>query len=154
MNLTHSLEHVANVCFCDKLLLMEFLLTSGWCPAKVKLWVPRDWIACKTISTKREKQRRNRPGYYKHNHAYYRATLILVLSCSKAYIPLIEAPQCVSFLSHCTSLIKLLLSEALSFLLHHVQITTCSGGWPGDPSCKTPRPVPASGFMMAREVHG
>lgn len=39
VNLTHSLEHVANVCFCDKLLLMEFLLTSGWCPAKVKLWV-------------------------------------------------------------------------------------------------------------------
>ncbi len=35
-----------------------------------------------------------------------------------------------------------------------MQITTCSGGWSGDPACKAARPVPASGSMMVMVVHG
>lgn len=77
------------MCFPVKLLPMYFLLTS----AKVKLWATPLFIHAKELNRPQNHQplrQRSRPSYYKHNHAYYHATAILVLSCSKAYICLIK----------------------------------------------------------------
>lgn len=87
-------------------------------------------------------RRRSRPSYYKHNHAYYHATAILVLSCSKAYICLIKY-----FFLSCYPLSLLLFvwtfvkCNSFIFFSHLVQITICSGSWSGDPACKAANSV-------------
>lgn len=136
------------MCLCVKLLPIHFLLTSGWCPVKVKLRATPSFFHAKGLDRPENRQplrRSNRPSYYKHNHAYYHAAVILVLSCSKAYICLIKVPLSVSLPALSLSLFKLPLSI---FFSHLVQINTCSGGWSDDPACKAALPVTASGNMM------
>lgn len=101
------------MCLCVKLLPIYFLLTSGWCPVKVKLRATPSFFHAKGLDRPENRQplrRRNRPSYYKHNHAYYHAAAILVLSCSKAYICLIKVPLFVSLPALSLSLFKLPLS--------------------------------------------
>lgn len=138
------------MCFCFGLQPIYFLLTSGWCPAKVKFRATPLFFHARALVHPQNHQplrRRNRPSYYKHNRAYYRATAIRVLSCSKAYICFIKAPLSVSFPGFSIYPFELSLSATLSFV-SLVQITTCSGGWLGNPACKATKPTPASGSMM------
>lgn len=69
------------------------LLTSGWCTAKVMLWAAPLFFHAKELDCPSNHQpltQWNKPSYYKHNRAYYRASVILVLLPSKTRIRLIK----------------------------------------------------------------
>lgn len=69
------------------------LLTSGWCPAKVMLWATPLFFHAKGSDCPSNHQplaQWNKHSYYKHNRAYYRASVILVLLSSKTHIGLIR----------------------------------------------------------------
>lgn len=131
-----------------------FLLTSGWCPVKVKLWATPLLFHAKELDRPQNQQplrRRNRPSYYKHNHAYYHATMSLVLSSLKAYICWIKVLPSAPLTASSISLFGLLFSATLWFLSHLLQITIC-WCWPGNLGCKAARPVPAVGSAMVAMV--
>lgn len=69
------------------------LLTSAWCPAKVMLWATPLFFHAKGSDCPPNHQplaQWNKPSYYQHNRAYYRASVILVLLPSKTHIRLIK----------------------------------------------------------------
>lgn len=110
--------------------------------------MPRNWDRPQNQQPLR---RRNRPSYYKHNHAYYHATMSLVLLSLKAYICWIEVLLSVPLTASSISPFGLLFSATLWFRSHLLQITIC-WCWPGNLGCKAARPVPAIGSVMV--AHG
>lgn len=81
------------VAFWFRPLPICILLTSGWRPAKVMLWATPLFFHAKELDCPSNHQpltQWNKPSYYKHNHAYYRASVILVLLPSKTHIRLIK----------------------------------------------------------------
>lgn len=110
--------------------------------------LPGDWTALKKKKKKPHQplRHRNRPSYYKHNHAHYSATVIFILSCSKGLYSFDWSTSlCVSPLV--ILFFKLPLRAAPHFF---VQITTCSGdsgSWSGKPQCKAVMRVDGSAWV-------
>lgn len=111
---------------------------------------PRDWTAPPKKRNHQPLRQRNRPSYYKLNHAHYGA--ILILSGSKD----LRSFDWSTSLFLCVSPLLILF---LNFrwgqpLIYFVQITTCSGGCSGEPQCKAVRRISALGFKTVMVVPG